>query len=74
VALPLRLLRSTRRWTSSGMQQLFEEMDSSKRGHVDVAQAVQLVEEHPEAMANTRKTALLHHSAPVLVQERAKQE
>jgi hypothetical protein len=57
------------------MQQLFEEMDSSKRGHVDVAQAVQLVaEEHPEAMANTRKTALLHHSAPVLVQERAKQD
>ena len=40
-----------------------------------MAQAVQLVEEqHPEAMANTRKTALLHHSAPVLVQERAKQE
>jgi lysophosphatidylcholine acyltransferase / lyso-PAF acetyltransferase len=58
-------------FATEGMQQLFEEMDSAKRGYVEVEQAVQWVEEHPEAMTQTRKTALLQQSAPALVRDRA---
>ena len=58
-------------FTPKGMQQLFEEMDTANRGYVEVEQAVQWVENHPEALTHTRKTALLQQSAPALVQDRA---
>jgi Ca2+-binding EF-hand superfamily protein len=61
-------------FTLTGIEELFKEMDSSKRGYVEVAQAVQWVKEHPGAMTNARKTALLHRSAPALVKARAKHE
>ena len=56
---------------SAIIQQLFAEMDSTNRGYVEVEQAVQWVEDHPEALTHTRKTALLQHLAPALVQDRA---
>ena len=58
-------------FTPERMAQLFEEMDSTKRGYVEVEQAVRWVEEHPDAMTDKHKTALLQQSAPVLVEQRA---
>eukprot|EP01050_Picozoa_sp_SAG11_P001006 SAG11_NODE_40_length_21525_cov_16.276066_6_plen_480_part_00 len=58
-------------FTPERMEQLFDEMDSSNRGYIEVEQAVRWVEEHPDAMTDRHKTALLQQSAPVLVEQRA---
>jgi Ca2+-binding EF-hand superfamily protein len=58
-------------FTPERMVQLFEEMDTEKRGYIEVEQAVRWIEEHPDAMKDKHKTALLQQSAPALVEQRA---